>query len=63
METEIEEIELHIIADPVQRSISFAPAPGVMQKMRYRAMEEVKDALEDMIEGKDNVVILGEPRM
>jgi hypothetical protein len=61
IETMLEEIELHIIANAEAKTISFAPSPGVMEKICFSAMQAIRTAL-DVALGKD-VVMLGSPVM
>jgi hypothetical protein len=55
------EIELHVIACAATKTISFAPAPGVMMLAAHAAAKEVLDAVNEMI-GED-VAIFGVPVM
>jgi hypothetical protein len=55
------EIELHIIANAVTQTISFAPDPGAMMIEAYDAAKEVQNALNRLI--GDDVVIFGQPVM
>ena len=61
VETAPVEIELHIVANAETKKIAFAPAPGVMMKHHFEAMQEVRDALNAAI-GED-VAVLGRPNM
>ncbi|MCL2742697.1 MAG: hypothetical protein FWE67_02490 [Planctomycetaceae bacterium] len=40
-QTSVTEIELNVIANAESGTISFAPLPGVMQKLEYAAVDEV----------------------
>jgi len=62
IETEPVEIELHIIADPVSKTIAFAPEPFVLQKAQHEAMRQVRETLAALVGGED-FVVLGNPRM
>jgi len=61
VETMPVEIELHIVANAVSQTISFAPAPGVMMKHHFAAMQEIRDASDAAI-GSD-VAVLGKPKI
>ena len=61
VETTPVEIELHIVANAESQTISFAPAPGVMMKHHFAAMQEVRDVLNSAI-GTD-AAVLGKPKI
>ena len=61
VETNPVEIELHIVANAESQTISFAPAPGVMMKHHFAAMQEVRDVLNSAI-GSD-AAVLGKPKV
>ena len=61
VETTPVEIELHIVANAESQTISFTPAPGVMMKHHFAAMQEVRDVLNSAI-GND-AAVLGKPKM
>ena len=61
VETSPFNIELHVIANPVNKTIAFAPEPLMLLQAQHASMHEVRDALNKAI--GENVVILGDPRM
>ena len=61
VETSPFDIELQIIADPINKTIAFAPEPLKLLHAQHSAMKEVQAALNEVI--GDDIVILGDPRL
>ena len=59
-ETDVIEIELHIIACAERKTIAFAPAPDALARAEYDAIAEVREAL-DMFLKTDGDSICGRP--